>query len=200
MGLRGRRYLLSRPLREQQGLAQLWRSDDDGETWRTVHTFDEELSRADLHLLRLRGDDPDGLLVMSPHRLSRSRDGGRTWSEIEGHWEDQSLLAIGRQGERAGMLTQTRRGLEYFETQEIAAEAPSWTRHVVTTPPGALLQDVRELALGRGELFMRTQDGLWRATPSEQPTELTYNLTLLLAFALTLGMGGAAFALIKRLR
>ena len=191
------RYITSEPIREELR-AQLWRSDDDGATWRSVHTFANQEQRKSRQLFHIPGASAEELLLLGPDKLERSEDGGVSWSTIEGPWAGKSLLALSLRGKRAALLTKDQSILETLDIEDITVERPEAKVYQLKPERGVVIDEVFDVHVGQRAIIIRTRDSVWIASSRDRATELTYNLTLLLSVVLTIFFGGIAYMVVRR--
>jgi photosystem II stability/assembly factor-like uncharacterized protein len=83
---------------------QLWHSYDNGESWHAVYSFSS--GNAHVPLLLERGaDDPTEMLYLGHGgQLAASKDGGTSWTNIEGPWEGGTIRSMRLDGNRQSVV------------------------------------------------------------------------------------------------
>jgi photosystem II stability/assembly factor-like uncharacterized protein len=191
------RYLTSEPLRSELR-AQLWRSDDDGATWRSVHTFANQEHVRTRQLFHIPGRSAEDLLLLTPHHLKRSEDGGVSWSTLDGNWGEKRLLALSLKGTRAALLVKDQAIIETLDIEDITAEQLQFTTYQLKPEQGVVIDEVFDVHIGQRAIMLRTRDAIWIASSRDRATELTYNLTILLSVVVTILLGGIAYIIVRR--
>lgn|GEM_PF-4312223 len=191
------RYLTSEPLRSELR-AQLWRSDDDGATWRSVHTFANQEHVRTRQLYHIPERSAEELLLLTPHQLKRSSDGGASWTTLEGSWGGKRLLALSLKGKRAALLVKDQAIIETLDIEDITADQLQITTYQLKPEQGVVIDEVFDVHIGQRAIMLRTRDAIWIASSRDRATELTYNLTILLSVVLTIFLGGIAYLIVRR--
>lgn len=148
------------------GSAQLFRSDDDGATWKEL---DLGLTGTDkLFSLDLDPHDPLSLFAGTENGLRKSADGGETWSSVGGglgnwyckgvafHPKQKDVVYAGTTGK--GFFISTDGG-ETFEPSNAGLGA-AWIEKLYVSPAGT------------GPLFAQTSVGLYRQDGPDRWSEI----------------------------
>lgn len=172
----------------------LWKSEDAGQRWRTVHTF-EERGRGTARLFALE----DALLFVTGARVERSTDGGRTWSEVELSELDGRTIAASSMSERGKLLllVGSERGDEILDVQEPLGVAPEAKVYTLRRLDGQSLAPITDAIVPheRG-VYILAGGGVWSATSARQDPRLNDNVSALLAVILTMVLGAIAWVIL----
>lgn len=117
--------------RDTRTPALLWRSEDDGATWTTVHAFPRE--RASRVIVRARPPNYPGVLFAAHgDQFMRSEDSGSTWTTIEGPWKGSRIIGLALAENHAALLLDARRHLEIAVVEDLEMpHGAEVSRHVV---------------------------------------------------------------------
>lgn len=186
--------------------SQLWRSYNNGETWHAVSSFPSIEDPAAVFLGRSAALGPETIFIAHHQRFARSVDGGNSWVDLEGPWQDGHILLYDLQDAHHRLIVETRQTISLVELDEAELERPSarvfefrWPEDMRTNRPEPL-----KLVVQRGYVFLSTDRGLLagQLPDSRQrfPDGLAIIITLLSTFLLTLiAYGFVRLALGRRL-
>lgn len=155
------RYMTSQPLREELR-AQLWRTDNDGQSWRTVYTFGDVVASGVFSLHLLDDADPERLVLVTEREVRLSEDGGESWrgSELA---IGGKIMAEAWQGGRLSLLLVSSEQAEVMVIEELFAGVPTIKRHILEQSSTFELEDVLALRVLEDRILFRTPTGLWEA-------------------------------------
>lgn len=177
-------YLLEQS-RDARSPALLWRSDDDGSSWTTVHAFPRE--RGTAVLIRERPPNFPGVLFAAhDDRLLVSRDSGSSWTTIDGPWRGNRIIGLAVEEKRAALLLDARRRLEIAVIEDLDDPNTGMiSRHIVKpvaeVPPDP--EDITRFELFERRVLVTTKRRIWTGTLAEARASLGDGLAFLATLA-----------------
>lgn len=153
-------YLLEEH-RDARTPALLWRTEDNGVTWTTVHAFARDgLSRV---LIAPRPPNYPGVLyAANGDALLRSVDSGNSWTLLEGPWRGSRIIGLAVEQNRLALLLDARRRLDVVVVEGIDANPPRMTRHAVTFEASHVdPADVQRFELSERKVLLVGSRHLW---------------------------------------
>lgn len=190
-------YLLEEN-RDPRAPGLLWRSDDDGESWTTVHAFPRD--RTAHVLLRARPPNyPGTLFAAHGDQFLRSADSGSTWTQIEGPWRGNRIVGLAIREQRAAVLLDSRRRLEVVVLEGLDRVDPVISRHTIVPDDDAVIdpEDIARFELYDRRILIAGKQRIWTGTLPEARRALGDGLAFLATLAGALLLIAAAFAIMR---
>ncbi len=157
-----RMYLITHSL-DGGSPTQLWRSYNNGETWHAVSSFPQSQRRNGIFIDRSADDSPEVLFMAHGNRFARSQDGGNSWRDLNGPWQDGHILLYETSGRTHLLVVDTRHSTSLLRVRESDDDTPTFTSHTLTWPEDAPARrdEIRNIAIHDGRVFLTTPSSLF---------------------------------------
>lgn len=187
-------YLVSQPF-ELNAPAQLWRSRNDGESWHAVYNFGGSQTHQPLFIRRPPDAPAETLYMARGAQLARSTDGGSTWRDLPGPWQEGSIRAYTPGRDFQTVLYNTRHSSHVAFVRKTAEREPEVDTYTLIWPdtgarPRSNLRDV--LAID-GTVYVRTDDAVYAGSEPEGDAQLPHAPTIMATLVVILLMTGLSF-------
>ncbi|MFW5966623.1 MAG: hypothetical protein ACOCV2_03845, partial [Persicimonas sp.] len=190
-------YLVSRSFSDDAP-TQLWRSYNDGETWHAVSSFERGGSREELFIERNAEYAPEVLFLAHGDRLAKSLDGGNSWRNLTGPWEDGRILQYEVRGEEHLLVVDQRHSLQLMRVTNTDQDHPDVTTYELEWfDRGPPRDDLRGLAVDDERIYLSTSATvLTGSLPTDQP-QLPDGLALIVTLTSTFALVVLAYIVLQ---
>ncbi len=191
-----RMYLTSHSLDRPSTPVRLWRSSNDGETWRSVYTFSESFPGVPLLLRRTPRQSSGTLYLGYGDRLARSIDGGDGWRDLEGPWERGRIYAYDVERRRQTLVYNTRHAshlallsnLEGTNDPEVRTYQLHWPGRSDLRRP-----DVRHVIRHQQFVYVTTPSHIFAGVFPEERVQVPHAPTIITTLLFVLAITGLSF-------
>lgn len=181
-----------------QRTGQLWRSDDGGSTWQTVYTHREEEQGSPLQFAALDGGE--AVAMAHDSRVATSTDGGATWTNLDGPWQDDGIVrAVDADRGDLMVLVERPHGTEIARVDSPSTSPSITDQYRLRWPTNRPRIDYEsmDLQVAEDHLLLGHRDGLYRGTVSRMGTAGTDNVSLVIVFGVVLLLITTTFGVMR---
>lgn len=174
---------------------QLWRSDNDGETWHAVFATPSTQQEKPRFLRRSTAEDDEHLYLAQGERLQRSTDGGNSWTELDGPWSEATIRAYSLREGRHTIAYQTPQSAHVASARDTGTDSMSarsyalgWSNRDDAAPP-----EIRDIRSADPFVFAITDDVLYAGTVPKGESQFPHAPTIIATLIFVLGLIGLSF-------
>jgi photosystem II stability/assembly factor-like uncharacterized protein len=156
-----RMYLVTHGLAEAAP-TQLWRSYNNGGTWHAVSSFQRGPQRHDVFIARSAAYPPETIFMAHGNRFARSVDGGSSWRDLNGPWNDGRILLYDLLDTTHLIVVESYQTTQLVRVTETDQERPAVQTYTFNWPEEDAINhgEIRNIAVQSGYVFLGTDQGL----------------------------------------
>lgn len=173
-------YLVTRGLTDAES-TQLWRSYNNGETWHAVSSFRHGSQPSDVFLAHNANLAPENIFMAHRNRFARSLDGGSSWRDLNGPWNDGEILLYELIGEKHLLIVENYQATHLVDVTDTEQEHPEFHSYPLNWPfqKGVNRAEIHNLSVQSGYLFLSTDRGLFTGKMPNNHQRLPNGLAIL---------------------
>ncbi len=194
-----RLFVVSRSMDHAQP-SQLWRSQNNGESWHAIYYFMETDADSPLRVERELHHLPEVLFMVHGSRLAYSLDQGTAWTTLAGPWQKGHIAAFGLFDEQAIVVANMPHASEIFLIERPESNGPLLAHYTLDWPLDQRFRQERVLDVVSHEryIYLSDVDFVFVGTLPRQRTRLPQGIAIFLTIGGLLILTGASFAFLRQ--
>jgi hypothetical protein len=193
-----RMYLVTHPL-NTNAPTQLWRSFNNGETWHAVWSFARGERRHGIFLARSAEFSPEVLFVAHRNRFAKSLDGGNSWDDLAGRWQNGRILTYYIDDSTHWLAVDTRHATNLLRVRETGEDTPTVDAYTLEWPDESRSRrdEIRRMGVRDNRVYLVTPTGVVSGMLPDGQQKLPDGLAVLLTIASILVLTTIGFIFLR---